>query len=302
MACFKPLRAYRNSNGAVVFHDNGTGQYMELPCGQCIGCRLERSRQWAVRCVNEQQMHDENVFITLTYNDENIPRDGGLVKRHFQDFIRELRRQNKGKKIRYYQCGEYGGKTLRPHYHAILFNHNFHDWDFICNSDSGEPIYTSSELESIWKKGFVTVGDVTFKSAAYIARYCMKKLTGKQADVIDEQTGLKHYERIHIDTGEIVEVIPEYTTMSRRPGIGSDWFDKYSMDFYTKDYALISGNRMRPPRYYDKKLKEINPILYDDLKAHRMYLQSNSEDSSESRLSQREKVKEAQLKNLKRGL
>ena len=208
--------------GLIQFHDDGSGRSLELPCGQCIGCRLERSRQWAMRCVHEASMHDDNCFITLTYNPENLPPDCGLIKSDFQKFMKRYRRAFPGKEIRFYHCGEYGDANNRPHYHAVIFGHNFDDWMYLFDSPSGEPIYTSPTLERIWGHGFVTVGSVTFESAAYVARYVMKKINGPLKEKIDEKTDLKHYERVNAFTGEIIEVMPEYSTMSRRPS-DRDW-------------------------------------------------------------------------------
>jgi len=92
MACFHPLQAYQLDTGEIQFHDSGRGHPLELPCGQCIGCRLERSRQWAIRCVHEASMHENNCFITLTYAPEYLPPDGGLIKSDFQKFIKRLRK------------------------------------------------------------------------------------------------------------------------------------------------------------------------------------------------------------------
>ncbi|AXL14468.1 replication initiator protein [Microviridae sp.] len=311
MACFHPLQAYRLDDGQILFHDKGHGRPMELPCGQCIGCRLERSRQWAMRCVHEASMHDNNCFITLTYNPENLPPDGGLIKKDFQKFMKRLRKFYTGKKIRFYHCGEYGDQNNRPHYHAILFNHNFDDWNYLFDSPSGEPIYTSPILEKIWGHGFVTVGTVTFESAGYVARYCMKKINGKLKDVINEETDLKPYERINSFTGEITEVIPEYSTMSRgghlsdgtnARGIGYGWIKRYTLDCYPKDFTTVRGIRMQPPKYYDKYLESIDPYMYDDIKSGRQLSLNTSVENTVSRLAQREKVKMAQFKQLKRSL
>lgn len=308
MACFYPIKAYqhRTKGGSLVFGAEPKDHVaLEVKCNQCLGCRLEHSRQWAMRCVHEASMHYDNCFITLTYDSENIPPDAGLRKRHWQDFIRELKRQC-GKYIRYYHCGEYGDQGNRPHYHALLFGHNFKDWFYLFDSPSGEPIYTSPTLERIWAKGFVTVGTVNFQSAGYVARYCVKKLNGKLRDQRNEKTGLKPYERINSFTGEIVEVLPEYSTMSRggrhSRGIGYDWFNKYKSDIYPKDFTTINGVRCAPPRVYDKYLEEIDLDMYDDIKAGRALSAYLSDDNTELRLSAKEKVKEAQFKQLKRML
>jgi len=246
-------------------------------------------------------MHQQNCFITLTYNDENIPLDGSLIKSDFKNFIRRLRKYAKCK-IRYYHAGEYGEQNKRPHYHAILFGYNFPDWEHILNTPDGEPIYTSNILEKIWKKGFVNIGECTFESAGYVARYCMKKLNGPLKHQINEKTGLKPYERFHSFTGEISEVLPEYSTMSRRPGIGKPWFSRYTRDVFPKDYLHVKGVRMPPPKIYYQYLKEIDPDMYDYIKADRTLKAYESDENTRSRLSARETVKKAQFKQLKRSL
>jgi hypothetical protein len=301
MACFKPLEAYRQDDGEIVFKDTG-GSPLLLPCGQCIGCRLDRSRDWALRCVHEAQLHDDNCFITLTYSPENLPPDGGLVKSDFQKFMKRLRKKYDGKRIRYYMCGEYGDRNNRPHYHAILFGMNFDDWTFLFNSPGGEPIYTSPELEKIWGLGYVTIGKVTFESAAYVSRYIMKKINGAKADEIDPETDLKHYQRIDI-YGEIKDVHPEYNAMSRRPGIASDWIKRFTGDVYPKDYTTIRGVRHTPPRYYDKYLESIDEEMYDDIKQGRMITAYElAKDNTPERRKQKEIVKIAQHGQLKRQI
>jgi hypothetical protein len=302
MACFHPLQAYRNAHGQVVFNERNNGEPIELPCGQCIGCRLERSRQWAMRCVHEASLHDNNCFITLTYSPEKIPPDGGLRKSDYQKFMKRLRKYISPKKVRFYHCGEYGDNNNRPHYHAVLFGYNFDDWVYLFDSASGSPIYTSPTLEKIWGNGFVTIGECTFESAAYVARYVLKKINGNKKEEINTETGLKHYERYCSQTGRIVEVMPEYTTMSRRPGIGHSWISRYTLDCYPKDFTTINGIRMKPPKYYDQYIKNIDPDMYDDIKAGRSLEAFKSTDNTVSRLLAREKVKEAQNKQLKRSL
>lgn len=314
MPCFHPLSAWQNIDGKVIFGDHvGDGQPIQVPCGQCIGCRLERSRQWAMRLVHEASLHDDNCFITLTYDDFKLPMNhpaitsGSLYKKDYQLFMKRLRRKYPDKKIKFYQCGEYGDKNNRPHYHAILFGHNFDDWVYLFDSPSGEPIYTSPTLENIWSHGFVTIGTVSFESAGYVARYCLKKITGLGVDEIDETTGLKPYERVHSFTGEIVEVVPEYSTMSRGGtngrGIAYDWIDTYSSSVYPKDFTTIRGARMRPPKYYDKYIEAIDPSMYDDIKQGRKEIMySLEQENSPLRLSQKEVVKEAQFKQLIRSL
>jgi hypothetical protein len=302
MTCYKPLTGYRTPTGQIEFHDKGKGDPIAIPCGRCIGCRIDRSEQWATRCVHEASLHEDNCFITLTYDSESLPPDGSLRKKDFQVFMRELRRFIYPKKVRFYHVGEYGERNNRPHYHALLFGYNFDDWVYLFDSPAGSPIYTSEKLTKIWGKGFTTIGELTFESAAYCARYCLKKINGPQADQINEKTGLKHYERYNDFTGEIHSVVPEYTTMSRRPGIGRDWIDKFKSDVFPKDYTHIRGVSKKPPKYYDRFLQEIDPDMYDDIKAGRVLKAFKSEDNTPQRLQAREKVKEAKHSFKKRSL
>jgi len=272
-----------------------------LPCGQCIGCRLERSRQWAVRCMHEAQMHEENCFITLTYSEDQLPQDRSLHKQHFQKFMKRLRKAIAPKKVRYYMCGEYGDNTKRPHYHACLFGYDPRDKELYRTTD-GINLYSSAGLEQIWGKGFVTIGSVTFESAAYVARYVTKKITGRKADALDE-IGLKHYEWLCPITGEVTELQPEYTAMSLKPGIGKTWLDKYDSDVYNHDHVIVNGKKCRPPRYYDKVLESYDSEKLEELKIHRqekavLHEKNNTLD----RLMVREKVQNQRFKQLKRSL
>lgn len=273
---FKPLSiAYRPIN---------------LPCGQCVGCRLERSRQWAMRIMHESQLHASNCFITLTYSDENIPADGGLRKSDFQKFMKRLRK--KVGSVRFFYAGEYGESLGRPHYHACIFGYDFPDK--VPFSQSGEhTIYISDELSKLWPYGHVTIGELTFQSAAYVARYCMKKVTGDSAD--------RHYEKICPYTGEIYKIQEEYVTMSLKPAIGRNWYDKYKTDLYPSDYHIVNGVKVRPPRYYDRLLKIENESLLEQLKFKRVRRALKSkEHQTPNRLRVREKVAKARLNQLTR--
>jgi len=228
---------------------------IDLPCGICIGCRLERSRQWAVRCMHEASLYDNNCFLTLTYNDQYLPKNGSLVKSDYQDFMKRLRKKY-GNVIRYYHCGEYGEKLQRPHYHSILFNHDFQDKKLF--KKSGDfPLYTSESLDKLWPFGHSLIGSVTFESANYVAGYVLKKITGEKAEA--------HYGNR----------IPEYTTMSRGSskigtgGIGKGWYDKYKSDIYPHDRVIVRGHPSRPPRYYDNLLSVEEPGLMERLKIKR---------------------------------
>lgn len=185
MPCYKPLQAYRRTDSKQLsFNKHGeytnTAAPLSIPCGQCTGCRLERSKQWAIRCVHEASLYEDNCFITLTYNKENLPKDFSLNKRDFQLFMKRLRKKYAPKQIRFYHCGEYGEPTeynnhiARPHYHAIIFNHKFED-QILWKQKRGNELYISKELEELWPQGFSTIGSVTQDSAGYVARYLLKK-------------------------------------------------------------------------------------------------------------------------------
>lgn len=203
-------------------------------------------------------------------------------------------------------CGEYGDENKRPHYHAIIFGHNFDDWIYLGDTDGGNALYTSTTLENIWQKGFVQIGTVSRESAGYVARYVMKKITGPLKDVINEKTGLKPYERYDSLSGHITEVLPEYSHMSRGGrngrGIAYDWITRYTGDVYPKDFTTINGAKVKPSRYYDTYLENFDKTMFDNIKAGRILQAYESEEDTESRLNQREKVKLAQNSQLKRSI
>lgn len=298
MVCFKPLKAYRKVGGGVSFSvkEGIPASFLSLPCGQCIGCRVKRSREWALRCVHEAKLHEHNSFLTLTYSPESCPKDGGLVVKDLQDFWKRLSYRLVGsyskRPFRYFACGEYGESNLRPHYHACLFGVDFSgDRELMRPSKFGN-LYYSRMLEAEWKHGFCTAGDLTYSSAAYVARYVMKKATGKLAE--------ERYQRYDSSTGEYWLVKPEFVVMSRRPGVGSAWFDKWKSDVYPSDEVVFDGKRFRPPRYYDNKLdSEVLKALKDKRCAS---LLGRREDLTEDRLRVREEFEELVLRNKQRGL
>lgn len=334
MPCFHPIQAIDRglkSNGKkdLLLLRKKNGQYapvkdfhLFLPCGNCVDCRLKRSACWAVRCVHEARYHASNCFITLTYNDEHLPEDGSLVTRHFQLFMKRLRKYC-GNGIRFMHCGEYGEKRGRPHYHAILFGYNFPDREFY-RRIGGFDYFTSPLLEKFWSVGrgrnrkslgFVTISDFSFANAAYVARYIMKKVNGKKAEELVEtfcpntETVYfkKHYERVDTSTGETVLLKPEYITMSRRPGLGSKWFDEFNSEVYPSDEVVVlKGNRyvtMPVPKYYDKLLESLDPQLLlsvKDVRAARAKLYQA--DNTPERLAVRELCKLDSIKRLVRSL
>lgn len=227
-------------------------EYVPLPCGHCIGCRLDYSRRWANRCMLELKTSESAYFLTLTYDDEhvNINSQGHLTlyKRDLQLFWKRLRKYFENDNIRYFACGEYGDTTLRPHYHAIVYNLNLTDLQMSGKSEFGDIYYRSDTLDSIWKNGFVCVGDVTWETCAYTARYVMKKLTGKLSDFYDT-----------------FELEPEFCVMSRRPGIGYEYYAQHKYDlleFTSIPISTASGvKNISIPKYYKDKLCVDNPAF-----------------------------------------
>jgi hypothetical protein len=241
----------------------------------------------------ERQSHDESSFLTLTYSPECLPMGGTLVKPHFQDFMKRLRSRISPRKVRYFMCGEYGERFSRPHYHALLFGFDFPDREFF-KEVNGERLFTSELLESLWPFGFSTIGNVTFESAAYVARYCVKKVNGEQS--------YHHYMRLQEETGELVEVEPEYATMSRRPGIGSEWFDRYGSDVFPSDEFIVRGVVTKPPRFFDERHKLLDEASHESVKRRRVKkARERASDNTPERLDARRRVKEKQLGMLKRG-
>lgn len=275
----------------MSFVDRGQGDEMSLPCGRCSGCRLEHSRQWAARIMFEAQMHDSSCFITLTYDAEHCPFPPSLDYPEFQRFMKRLRKAVRP--VRFFVAGEYGDEGGRPHFHACLFGHDFPDRVLWSNLDSGHELYRSAQLESLWPFGFSSVGELSFESAAYVARYVMKKITGDLAD--------EHYAFVDRETGEVSARVPEFCHMSLKPGIGGAWFERFSSDVYNgHDFVVVNGRKCKPPRYFDKLLRRVDRRQYDFIKSDRAeagYLRRS--DSTDSRLAVREAVVLAGLDRLK---
>jgi hypothetical protein len=297
MACFHPLQAYQCSDGSIIFSERkgDVVRSLSLPCGQCRGCRLERSRQWAVRCMHEASLHEQNCFITLTYDNDHCPSDRSLNYGDFQRFMKRFRKRFKDSTIRFYMAGEYGEKFERPHFHACIFGFNFPDLTLWKRTPSGALIYRSKSLEDLWPFGYSSVGDVTFESAAYVARYVMKKRTGKCIG--------DHYETTDMETGEIKERVPEFNRMSLKPGIGFGFYKKFTSDIYPHDYVVINGRETRPPKFYDKKFADDFPEDFEALQFQRFVdAVDRFDDNTDERLCVKEQVLEAKFSRLKRHI
>ncbi len=287
---------------------------MQLPCGQCTSCRLEKSRIWGARIVHEAAYLEEEYnlyssFITLTYNELHLPMHGSLVKEHLQKFFKRMRAHIEPRRIRYYASGEYGsqcpkheihdcpqcGRIQRPHYHAIILGFDFPDRYYIGERE-GLCIYHSETLSKLWQFGYHEIGSCSFESAAYVARYVMKKQTGKKVDE-------GHYTRYDPWLNTWSEVDPEFAIMSRRPGIGKDWYEKYKTDLYPSSECPIPGRGISgsPPPYYDRLFALDNPLLMEEVKQERKQKMVKSLETGPS-LESRAKVQDSKLAMLKRKL
>lgn len=243
-------------------------------------------------------MHEDNIFITLTYDNEHLREDKSLYYRDFQLFMKRLLVHADRKLdrfgIRFYMCGEYGEQFGRPHYHAIMFNYDLPDKK-LWKAERGNPLYTSEILTDLWGMGHTSVGGVTFQSAAYVARYIMKKVTGDAAE--------DHYTWIDQETGEVHTRRPEFTNMSRRPGIGATWLEKYRRDVFPSDFVVVNGKKVSPPRFYTNQHELLYPEEVARLKERRKRRAlRRSADNTPARLAVREKVLQSRLKQLKRTI
>ena len=281
MACYHQLARYVGDDGLLKFKGirvmKSKGIDVQafvdhydadiVTCGSCYGCRVRTTLDWSLRCMHELQMHDDiGCFLTLTYDDEHVPQNGSLVKEHLSAFHRSLRKKlkRKGLNYKYFQCGEYGDKSNRPHYHMIIFGWYPHDAEHPANSRKGHQFFTSKTIAKSWGKGFVAVGTVTKDSCAYVAKYCQKKITGDAAE--------QHYTRFDSETGECWQVLPEFSSQSNKPrGIGFEWFEKYLSDVFPADEIAFGGKTFPVPRYYYRDcLKILNPELLEQVKEQRL--------------------------------
>jgi hypothetical protein len=200
-----------------------------------MACRVNRTREWGVRLLQEAASFDENSFLTLTYSDDKIPPGATLVKKDYQDFMKRLRKRLGPTKIKFYMCGEYGPTTDRPHYHAIIFGYKPSDLR-IAMIKKGKPIYYSPSLMNLWPFGSNTVGTVTYKSCRYVAQYIVDKLNGKK--------GKEHYG----------DRQPPFSLMSK--GLGKKWLEAHRDQVVANKSMTFEGHKVSIPRYYKKMLRE----------------------------------------------
>lgn len=280
MACYRPIEAWdltpdlsdpsaeRNVHFGILpksFDRDKMirqGRLLQLPCRHCVGCRLSKSREWANRIVMEQLYHEDTWFVTLTYDDDHLPPafpvdeatgeilsvNATLVKNDLQKFFKRLRKNSK-QDIRYYSCGEYGSSTYRPHYHCIIFGLHLDDLKLLKDNFSGSPYFVSDFIAKCWPFGYHIIGKVTWQSAAYVARYTMKKaLNG-----FDK----RYYQKAGIE--------PEFQVMSLKPAIGRQYYDDHPEIFDYDSFSVSTpqgGRRMYPPEYFRKLFKAEHPSEY----------------------------------------
>lgn len=260
MSCFHPIECWRLDNQTKLSfvkprNERHVLEKMQVPCGHCIGCLLDKSNDWATRCWCEASNWKNNCFITLTYNDKNLPKNKELRKDDLQKFWKRLRYYEQGNEywknprtgkherpIRYFSCGEYGPKNGRPHFHACVFNWKPNDLKFYKLNHQNQKLYTSKTLSKIWGKGFVIIGELTYQSACYVARYVTKKIYGQLAKLYyqDKQ--------------------PEFTESSRNGGIGIiKWIEEKEKIIKNEGLFIKIGEKvkLKPiPKFFIKKWKE----------------------------------------------
>lgn len=302
MPCYSPLKGYRSLVGVdqggkprITFNPLkaiNSHVVTSFPCGQCIGCRMDRVSQWGLRCMHEASQHQANSFLTLTYDDAHLPVDYSVQVKVMQDFMKRLR-DHLPTKVRFFACGEYGDQDQRPHYHSLIFGYDFAEDRKLWGSSQGEPIYTSPTLAKAWSFGHAWIGSVTYQSACYVAGYVQKKIGGDKA--------ASHYLRMH-PKGYLTQVQPEFATQSRRPGIGAGWFAKFKSDAFPSDFLVIDGKEVPVPRYYASKLseEELKPIKRK--RKQRTASPKAKLNNTPARLLVRETIRKDRLSRLKRTL
>jgi len=309
MPCYKPLAAYygrkinpKTGKRPLVFNLDLSliPVQIPVPCGRCIGCRLDRSLQWAIRCMHESSLHENNCFITLTFDQKHLDKHSSLKVADFQNFMKRLRKHYQPKIIRFFHCGEYGSKFARPHHHACLFNHDFAD-KVLIKEINGNKLYTSDTLKKLWPYGFNTIGEVTFESAAYIARYVLKKWSKENHTSEELYSRMKQFSDADLRKKHYQGKKEEYLTMSRKPGIASAWYDKFKEDVYPEGFCVVKTYKTKAPKYYENKFSLDNPIKYAQLKGERMLAAQGNKNNTQKRLDIREEYKKLITKGLTRG-
>jgi hypothetical protein len=275
---FSPMRSYAGAKG------------FSIPCGQCMGCRLDKARDWSTRLSHEASLHEANSFLTLTFAAEHLPEDHSVHVRDVQLFMKRLRKAVG--RVRFFACGEYGDKGGRPHYHLLVFGHDFPDKTPWRKTGSGHVVYRSAALEKLWPFGHAEIGTVTVQSAGYVARYITKKVTGEAAE--------DHYSAVHPADGQPFKRRPEFIVMSTRPGIGAGWYDEFKDDAFPSDFVVIEGRKTPVPRYYKKKLSELEALKVTAQRKENAAL--HADNNTTTRLMTREESQQLRADRLVRNM
>lgn len=297
LACFHPIAGYQYADGGPIMFRPPKGNRpvvpAQVPCGKCVGCHIDRSKQWAIRCRHEAMMHEHNSFVTLTYRNEKLPDDYSVSVRVHQLFMKRLREAIAPVPIRFMMAAEYGTQYQRPHYHYIIFGYDFPDRKPWRRTGSGHLTYRSELLEKVWPDGHSEVGLFDQAAAGYVARYTLKKFSRDCSD--------RNYEIVHPVTGELVRLQPEFGRMSRNPGLGTSWYRRYHMDCFPSDFLVYDGKKYPVPLFYRNKLKIDNPELAEEL-AYERYVRglANIEHNTSERLAVREEALKLRLAKLSR--
>lgn len=275
MRCLYPRTVGFLADGKTISwsQKNYSKEYatFQLPCSKCIECRLEYARQWAVRCVHEASTHDENSFITLTYSDEHLKSDK-LQYPDFQQFMKRLRFSHQNNQIGMFVTGEYGELKKRPHWHALIFGWRPRDLTYKYSNERGDKIYSSESLDTLWGYGISEVGNVTFESAGYCARYAAKKLVhGNDKDHDFHPISKK----------------------SSKNAIGKRFLELYWQDIFNHgDVILKDGTKTSIPRYYVKWLQKHQPAAWEryiikirEEKIQKAQQRSNEEKEEQARIN-----------------
>lgn len=258
MACFYPRTMFPPVGGGrpvYVMPAGHSGRTVEVRCGQCIGCRADDSRDWATRIVDESRLWKSNWFVTLTFDDECLPDDQSVSRVDVQRFIMRAAKAAKrrglleGPGLRCFYNGEYGTQTKRPHYHAILFGLELVDLVPWAKNERKEQMWTSAFLAEVWARGRVIVGSVTTESAGYVAGYAIRDKWAKN----------RVYELVDPETGLCQERVRPFIGMSRRPGIGRRFIERFGHSLLAGDYSVANGKKRPTPRYYHRVLEQTAP-------------------------------------------
>lgn len=334
MPCYRPLKGYRarvvnpkTKRRSIVFKasEGLIDMPQDLPCRRCIGCRLEDARQLAMRCCHEASLHEFNSFLTLTYAPEFLP--GGFCQectsfywkypkrgeRRYQYryhvkgslcptapsyFVKRLReflaREYPHLKIKTYGCAEYGEQGLRPHYHLLIFGFDFPDR--VPAEKAGDfQLFSSDTLSKLWPVGRARIGEVNFETAGYVARYCTKKISGR--DGWFDKKGI-----YHLGADEHYGRFERERSVCFSQGIGKSWFEAFKSDVYPSDFVVIRGKKMKPPKYYDRLFELDFPSEFSRVKSVRRFRAKAASDSCDDpRLAVREEFQHLKFKQLKRG-